>query len=140
MDKNSKLAQTSIPGKNGGTLIPITSATAADLARRRWAKFRQAAARRVTGEAVEIDPTATSAPEAWGLAVARQYKLLLNSDKPRGDDLIRIGQAIGSMPMAHEMRITGEDTPVRVETVNVLIAQYVGKQLRANNAEVIDSE
>ena len=129
-----------IAGRNGGTIIPITSATASDLAKRRWAKFRQAAARRVTGEAQAIDPTATTAAEAWGLAVAKQYVALLDSDKPRGDDLIRIGEAIGAVASARE-----RDTEQPTATINIAImdtgaAQALAQALGLVRGEVVDVE
>lgn len=84
-----------------GTRAPGTinsSASARNLAQKRWAKARKAAADRVVREAASIDPTVNTWADAWGLVTARQYSALMDSDKPRGDDLLAIGKAIGAMP------------------------------------------
>lgn len=64
----------------------------------------RSAQNRVAREAASIDPTVDSWYDAWGLAVSKQYTTLLDSDKPRGDDLLRIGQALGAVPLAGELR------------------------------------
>lgn len=130
----------SIVGKNGGTLTPITTANAADMARRRWAKFRQAAARRVTAEAQAIDPTATTAAEAWGLAVSKQYVALLDSDKPRGDDMIRIGEAIGAVSTARDRDTQQTSNNITVNILDPDAAQALAQALASVAGEVIDVE
>ena len=129
-----------ITGRNGGTLTPITSATARDLAKRRWAKFRQAAARRVTAEAQAIDPTATTAAEAWGLAVAKQYTALLDSDKPRGDDMIRIGEAIGAVATARERDAEQTNNTVNIAILDTGAAQALAQALAVLRGEVVDAD
>lgn len=75
-----------------------SSADARTMAQKRWAKARLAAADRVTREAAAIDPSVNTWADAWGLVTAKQYTALMDSDKPRGDDLLAIGRAIGAMP------------------------------------------
>ena len=76
----------------------ITSANARTLAEKRWAKHRLEAASRVMREAASIDPTVTTPAAAWGVLVARTYQQIMDSDRPRGDDMIAVGKAMGAMP------------------------------------------
>jgi len=81
----------------------ITSDNARVLASARWEKYRQAAVQRVIEEGRGIDPNVQGGADAWALLVSKQYIALMDSDKPRGDDLKAIGQVIGAMPMSHEV-------------------------------------
>jgi hypothetical protein len=74
------------------------------MAQNRWARARQQAAKYITREAAAIDPTINTWSEAWGLLAAKQYLALMDSEKPRGDDLYRIGQVMGALPTALEQR------------------------------------
>ena len=75
-----------------------SSAEARTLAEKRWSKYRQTAAQWVVDEMRGIDPNVKGGADAWGLLVSRQAVALMDSDKPRGDDLLAIGRAIGAMP------------------------------------------
>ena len=90
-----------IPGSEKHQFTPITARIVQE---KRWARARQAAANRITREAAAIDPTVSTWAEAWGLVAAKQYVALIDSEKPRGDDLYRIGQVMGALPTALETR------------------------------------
>lgn len=87
-----------IKGASGQGKPIKSSADGRRLAELRWQKFRQTAASRVVQEAASIDPSVKTPADAWGLVTARQFSALMDSDKPRGDDLLAIGRAIGAMP------------------------------------------
>jgi hypothetical protein len=70
----------------------ITKADASSLARKRWEKYRQAAVKRIVGEAQSIDPDVQTPADAFGLVAAKQYTTLMDSDKPRITDLEKLGQ------------------------------------------------
>lgn len=80
----------------------ITPETARSMVARRWDNYRRAAANRITREAAAIDPTVNTPADAWGVVVAKQYTALLDADKPRGDDLYRMGQIIGALPTVYD--------------------------------------
>jgi hypothetical protein len=103
-----------IRGKGGRFLpgttspAPITHANAHEFAQKgnqvRWNRARQAAQSRILAEAAAADPTVTHWSDAWGVVVAKQYAALVEEDKVRGDDLHRIGQAMGALPLAGELQ------------------------------------
>jgi len=90
---------------------PITHATARSMAALRWEKARKSAANRIMREAASIDPTVSTWYEAWGILAAKQYLALMDSDKPRGDDLYRIGQVMGALPTSLEARAMEQQAP-----------------------------
>jgi hypothetical protein len=71
---------------------PITHANARSMAQKRWEKYRQAAVKRIVGEAQSIDPDVQTPADAYGLVAAKQYTTLMDSDKPRIADLEKLGQ------------------------------------------------
>ena len=75
-----------LPGKH-----TITKADASTLAKKRWEKYRQAAVKRIVGEAQSIDPDVQTPADAFGLVAAKQYTTLMDSDKPRIADLEKLG-------------------------------------------------
>ena len=89
-------------GKNGNKLTPFTHATSRIAAQKRWDKYRQQAAKRVLGEIASIAPDVQTPADAWGVLVARTATAIMDSDRPRGDDMMRVGQAMGALPLAHE--------------------------------------
>lgn len=77
----------------------ITSENATALTRKRWEKFRLASNSRIVREAAAIDPTVKTPADAYGLLTSRQYVALLDYDKPRVDELEKMGEIMagGSM-------------------------------------------
>jgi hypothetical protein len=53
-------------------------------------------------EAIAIDPTVQTPADAYALVVGKQYVTLMDSDKPKMDDVYRLGQIIGALPTAHD--------------------------------------
>jgi len=99
-DKRGRLLAP-IPGSEKHQFTPETARTAQ---LKRWENYRRAAVARTVEEARGIDPNIAGGAGAWGLLVAKQYLALMDSAKPRGDDLYRIGQVLGAVPTAHEAR------------------------------------
>src|SRR5688572_14074895 len=87
----------------------ITKADASSLARKRWEKYRQAAVRRIVGEAQSIDPDVQTPADAFGLVAAKQYTTLMDSDKPKIADLEKLGQIMTGI--SEEPRRANEPTP-----------------------------
>ena len=106
MDRDTN-AHVTIAGKNGGTLTPFNSerarlAQAAGVQARRNRAMRAAQSRTVQRLAAS-DSTIVTWADAWGELVADQAEALRQSaseGKPRGDDLQRVGQALGAMPLS----------------------------------------
>jgi hypothetical protein len=88
----------------------ITSENASEMAKKRWQKFREAAADAVTKEIGSIAPDATTPEAAWGVLNARLAVQIMDSEKPRGRDLDSLGQNIGAKPNVSER--SGEENPV----------------------------
>jgi hypothetical protein len=68
----------------------ITSENAADMARRRWQKYREAAADAVTEEMGSIVPGITTPEQAWGVLNARlanAYERTEMENQPSGADM-----------------------------------------------------
>ena len=96
---------------------PITHENARMLVEKRWANYRRAAVQRVTDEMRGFDPSIKGGADAWGMLVAKQAVALMDSDKPRGDDLYRIGQVMGALPTSLEARAA--EAASASQTVNV---------------------
>lgn len=95
--------------RNGGTLHLITAANAREMQARSAASRRnkaaQAARNRVTARLAAVDPTVQSVYDAWGVLVADQAEALrqaASEGKPRADDMIQIGRAMGLIAQPHE--------------------------------------
>lgn len=80
----------------------ITKENAAEMARKRWRKYQEAAADAVLDEVGSIAPGITTPEQAWGVLNARLAVQILESEKPRGDDLAVLGRNMGAIPNAHE--------------------------------------
>jgi hypothetical protein len=80
----------------------ITSENAAEMARKRWEKYREAAADAVVERIKTVAPNATTPEAAWGVLNARLAVQIMKSDKPRGRDLDSLGQNIGARPNDYE--------------------------------------
>ena len=69
---------------------PITHENARSMVQKRWDKYRQAAVRRIVGEAKSIDPTVSTGADAFGMVAAKQYSALMDSEKPVIGDLEKL--------------------------------------------------
>ena len=120
-------ALVTIPGKNGGTLRPITSSeqaramqAASTIARRNNAA--KAARSRVTRALAAADPTVVNSADAWGAMVASVAEAVVAAaaeGKPRGDDMIAVGRAMGLVAQAGE-RAEPEQVGQAAELVSAL--------------------
>jgi hypothetical protein len=88
----------------------FTSQNAAAMARRRWEKYREAAADAVTKQLGKAVPDITTPEQAWGVMNARLAVQIMKSDKPRGDHLTDLGRNMGAIPNAYE-RTEIENSP-----------------------------
>ncbi|MEW6242012.1 MAG: hypothetical protein AB1564_14505 [Chloroflexota bacterium] len=129
-----------------GTRPPNTirsSADARNLAEARWRKYRQAAARGVTAEAMAIDPNVSNQYDAWALVNGRLFQEQM--DKPRGDDVAQLGRNIGAVPLAHERAQADQPSTVtHVHTMEphvlALLEQVRAQQATGQSADVVDAE
>lgn len=99
----------------------LTSAEASQISRKRWDNYRRASAKGIMKEAQAIDPSVQTPADAYALVVGKQYLTLLDSDKPKMDDVYRLGQIVGALPNAHDK--VQHDTAVQT-------AQIVGDVVR----------
>jgi hypothetical protein len=144
--------RTDIRDNNGRWLAPppgseqtrITTANARSMAEKRWEKARLAANRRIVEEAKSIDPTVSSAADAFGLVAAKQYTALMDSEKPRIADLEKLGQIMTGTTNADNSR--REDTPPNAisgspDALMRLVALIEAEQRAAvDKARAIDAE
>jgi hypothetical protein len=91
------------PG-GGSRAFSQADGSASASAQKRWQKYRQAAATGIVREAMAIDPSVRVPADAWRVVTAKQYVALLDADKPRVDDLYRMGQIVGALPLAGEVQ------------------------------------
>lgn len=77
---------------------PITSETARTMAQIRHEKARERVRARVMEEIHSIAPSVTTPEDAYAEIVAMQSLTLLDSQKPRFDDVEKLGQIMGTMP------------------------------------------
>lgn len=117
----------------------FTSESGRTANQKRWEKYRQAAVDRVIAEGRGIDPTIKGGADAWGLLVSKQYIALMDSEKPRGDDLHRIGQVLGAVPMAHEVQREDTGAAVSVSLSAAGLARLVAL-LAGGAADVVEGE
>ena len=120
-----------LPGKH-----TITKADASSLARKRWEKYRQAAVRRIVGEAQSIDPDVQTPADAFGLVAAKQYTTLMDSDKPKIADLEKLGQIMTGI--SEEPRRANEPTsPGSISGSPDALMQLVG-MIEAERAAAVE--
>jgi hypothetical protein len=115
----------------------ITSDEARAMVTKRWDKWRNAAASAVLKEAQSIDPSIKTEEQAWGFVVAKQYTAFLDSEKPRGDDLVKFGQILGAMPTIADVK---NDTPAPQDTSTTyaLLQELAAFVASINERQVID--
>jgi hypothetical protein len=80
----------------------FNSETAAAASRKRWKKYREAAADAIVEKMGTAVPGVTTPEAAWGVLNARLAVQIMKSDKPRGDDLAVLGRNMGAIPNAYE--------------------------------------
>ena len=106
---DEKQEQQVVREKNGNWIVPpkspapITHANARSMAEKRWAKYRQEAVKRITDEIASIEPGVSTGAAAYGVIAAKQAVALLDSEKPRIGDLVKLaelmtGKAAGTEP------------------------------------------
>lgn len=87
----------------------ITKETSAEMARRRHEKYRQAAAAEVAKKVGGRISQVSTPVQAWSYIVADQVGKILDSDKPRGDDVRQVGQWIGAVVSESDRTLPGEN-------------------------------
>lgn len=101
----------------------ITSEEGRAMVQKRWQKYKDATASRVLKEAQAIDPDIKTEEDAWALLVGKTFIAIMDSDKPRGYDLERVGRAMGAMPDASEARQMDSQSPfggIAFEVISML--------------------
>lgn len=97
----------------------ITSATARTMAEKRWKKAREKVRLRVTEEMQGFFPSVTTPEDAYAEIVAKQAVSLMDYDKPRMDEVDKLGQIMGARPDAQDLK--QDATPVQ-QTTELLTA------------------
>ena len=88
----------------------ITPETSAEMARRRHEKYRRAAAAAVADKVHGRISQVSTPVQAWSYIVADQVGKILDSDKPRGDDVRQVGQWIGAVVSESDRTLAGENS------------------------------
>lgn len=135
-----------VVGRNGGTLTPFDSArgraAALRSAQARRNRAMQAARARTVARLAAYDNTIQSWADAWGDLVADQAEALRHAaseGKPRGDDMLRVGQALGAMPLPHELRDSDSDSaPAHSAPGIVLLLHEIERRGVVVDAEVVE--
>jgi CheY-like chemotaxis protein len=70
----------------------FTPATARSMALKRWENYRRSAVKRIVGEAKSVDTSVSTGADAFGLVASRQFAALMDSEKPKIDDLERLAK------------------------------------------------
>ncbi len=82
----------------------ITSEEGREMANTRWDKWRNANASAVLKEAQAIDPSIKTKEEALALAVGKTFVAIVDSEKPRGDDLEKLAKLLGATPTIADVK------------------------------------
>ncbi len=86
-----------LPGKH-----TITKADASILAQKRWNIYRQEAVKKITGEIASIEPGVTTGAAAFAVIASKQALALLDSEKPRINDLVKLGELMTGKSVSAE--------------------------------------
>ena len=81
----------------GSEKTRITTENARSMVQRRWEKYRRQAVKRIVEEAKSIDLSVSTGADAFGLAAAKQFAALMDSDKPVIDQLERLYKLMTGM-------------------------------------------
>jgi hypothetical protein len=136
--------------KNGRWLVapkspaPITHENARSMVQKRWDNYRRAAVKRIVDEAKSVDLSVSTGADAFGLVAAKQYTALMDSDKPKLDDLERLQKMMTGM-VANSQRENVDALPGAViaapETLLRLIELLeADKAAAVERARAIDAE
>lgn len=118
-----------------GKATQFTPETARIAQAQRWENYRRNAAQAIAEKYAKITGLATghgaTPGAAWGFVVARQYGTLLASDKPRGDDLYRLGQIVGALPRSGELQAQAQaDAPAHsADAAALMVAEIAARVL-----------
>ena len=92
-------------------IVGFTKENAAGYSKRRWEKYREAAADAIVEEMGSIKPGIFTPESAWGVLNARLASQIMDSNKPRGDDLRLLGQNMGAIPNVSERTLEENSEP-----------------------------
>ena len=120
----NKLSSGAIVDKTIGRIVTReqSSEQGRELVSKRWEKYRDAAASAMLKTVQAIDPSIQTEQEAWGYLYGKQFETLINSQKPRGDDLVKFGQVVGSMPTLADAKPQAVESEEDSEVVTALKA------------------
>lgn len=129
----------------GGGTAALTQANASALARKRWENYRRSVVKRIVDEARSVDLTVSTGADAFGLVAAKQYSALMDSDKPKLDDLERLYRMMTGAMAANAQR---EDAPAPVGAISAApetllhLAELIERERSAavDRARAIDAE
>lgn len=105
----------------------ITPENANALQRKRWEKFRQASNSRIIREAAAIDPSVRTPADAYGLLVSKQFVALMDYDKPRVDELEKMGEIMAGGPMHSKQADADGDTAAAVANASAQTAEAIAR-------------
>lgn len=118
----------------------ITHANARTFAEKRWAKHRAAIRQAVTNEMKSVFPTVTSPADAYAAIVAKQATTLLDSDKPRFDDVEKLGQIMGALPTQYDIKQGGPGANSDNQRNSSPILLVLAELRRRDAPVIIDAE
>lgn len=121
----------------------FTKENAAEMSKKRWQKFREAAADAVAAEMGSITPGVTTPQQAWGVLNARLAAQIMDSEKPRGSDLVDLGRNMGAIPNAYERTELENPSGGSLDGTSDAVMQLIGilrdvLQDKARRPDVID--
>jgi hypothetical protein len=117
-----------LPGTRPANVI-ASSADARALAAKRHEAYRRAAVRRIVGEAESIDPSVSTGADAYALVASRQYVALMDHDKPRIEDLERLGALMTDYSPRQQQHEQQADDPLRELGARVL--EYIAARAQS---------
>jgi hypothetical protein len=123
-----------LPGTRPGNII--TPANARELAAKRHEAYRRAAVRRIVGEAESIDPSVSTGADAYALVASRQYVALMDHDKPRIEDLERLGALMTDYSPRQQQHEQQADDPLRELGARVL--EYIAARAQSIVMRTVD--
>ena len=141
----NKLSSGAIVDKTIGRIVTReqSSEQGRELVSKRWEKYRESAASAMLKTVRAIDPSIQTEQEAWGYLYGKQFETLINSSRPRGDDLVKFGQVVGSMPTLADARAqtiepSEEDNKVTTALKGLIAA--ITKKIEEAQPEIIEGE
>jgi hypothetical protein len=91
------------------------------MAEKRWRKTQQAVANAIMDEiGANMPNPATTPRDAYAYIVAKQAVTLLDEQHPRMDDVEKLGQIMGEVPRASELRAVADQVQPRTQPEVVL--------------------